>query len=75
MIPAVLITALIHGSYDFLLDPSVIDTDWGYLALILAVLCLVLNFYNFYFMSKARKKPFYTDPLFMVDESEKEDRK
>ena len=29
-----------------------------------AILCLVLNLFNFYWMSKARKNPYYTDPLF-----------
>ena len=64
MIPAVLISTLVHGTYDFILDPSIFDTHWGDLALVLAFLCLVLNLYNFYFMSKARKKSYYVDPLF-----------
>ena len=47
-----------------LLDESIIDTPWGGIALLLAFLCLVLNLYNFRFMSKARKKEYYTEPLF-----------
>lgn len=64
LVPAVLISTLIHGSYDLLLDPLIFDTDWGMLAVVLAFLCLVLNLFNFRFMTKARKKPYYTDPLF-----------
>lgn len=64
LFPAVLITTFIHGLYDFLLKPPLIDTDWAMLALLLAFLCLVLNLYNFRFMSKARKKTYYTEPLF-----------
>ena len=63
MIPAVIISTLVHGTYDFLLDPLVFDTHWGDLALVLALLCLALNLYNFRFMKKARKDPYYTDPL------------
>ena len=63
MLPAVIISTLIHGTYDFLLDPLLFDTPWGDLALVLALLCLVLNLYNFRFMRKARKNPYYTDPL------------
>ncbi len=64
MFPAVLISTLVHGLYDFLLTPDIIETSWSVLALLLALLCLVLNIYNFRFMRRARKKPYYTDPLF-----------
>ncbi|MBO5999672.1 MAG: PrsW family intramembrane metalloprotease [Lachnospiraceae bacterium] len=64
MIPAVLISTLIHGAYDFLLEPPLFDTGWGDLALLIALFCLVLNICNFFFMSKARKKTYYTEPLF-----------
>lgn len=63
IMPAVLIATIIHGTYDLVLDPSLID-KWGGLALALAILCMGLNLYNFYWMSKARKNPYYTDPLF-----------
>ena len=64
MFPGVLISTLIHGTYDLLVDPEILDTPWGGVALLLAFLCLVLNIYNFFFMKKARKNPYYTDPLF-----------
>ncbi len=67
---AVLVPALIHGLYDFCLDEDLVETLWGYLALFLAVACLVLNVWNFFFMAKARKKPYYTDPLFPEEETE-----
>lgn len=63
IVPAVLIATIIHGAYDLVLDPSLVD-KWGGLALALAILCMGLNLYNFYWMSKARKNPYYTDPLF-----------
>ena len=61
---AVLVPTLIHGAYDLCLDETLIDTPWGGLALLLAVLCLGLNIYNFFFMAKATKNAYYTDPLF-----------
>ncbi len=64
MMPAVLISTLIHGTYDLCLDPSVFDTKLGDLALVLAFLSLLLNLNNFRFMRKARKDAYYTDPLF-----------
>lgn len=64
MWPAVLIATLIHGTYDFCLDPSVFETAWGDVAFALAFLCLVVNIYNFRFMTKARRKTYYTEPLF-----------
>ena len=63
-IPAVLVSTLIHGLYDFCLDETVIDTPWGAVALLLAFLCLVMSICSFFFMKKARKAPYYTDPLF-----------
>ncbi len=70
LFPAVIISTLIHGTYDLLLDPSIFDTHWGDLALVLAFLCLVLNLYNFRFMSKARKNAYYTQPLFADEQLE-----
>lgn len=67
LMPAVLITTLFHGAYDFCLSPIVIDTDWAVLALALAIICLVINIYNFFFMTKARKKAYYTEPLFPAE--------
>ena len=67
LMPAVLITTLFHGAYDFCLSPIVIDTDWTVLALALAIICLVINIYNFFFMTKARKKAYYTEPLFPAE--------
>ena len=64
VVRAVLTSTLIHGTYDLCLDENVIDTAWGGLALLIAVLCIALNIYNFFFMTKARKKAYYTDPLF-----------
>ena len=69
MLPAVLVSTLIHGTYDFCLEPEVLDTWMGFLALLLALLSLLLNLYNFYFMHKARKNPYYTDPLFQGDQA------
>ena len=63
-IPAVLVSTLIHGFYDLCLDETIVDTPWGAVALLLALLCLVLSVGNFFFMRKARKDPYYTDPLF-----------
>ena len=67
LFPAVLITTIIHGAYDVVLNPALFDI-WGDLAVALAALCLVLNLYNFYWISKARKKEYYTKPLFPVQE-------
>ena len=63
-IPAVLASTLIHGIYDLCLHETIIDTPWGAVSLLLAFLCLVLSIYNFFFMKKARRDPYYTDPLF-----------
>ena len=67
MIPAVVISTLIHGTYDLCLDETISETDWGLLALLLALLSLVLNVYSFSFMKKARKKEYYSEPLFPGD--------
>ena len=68
VVQAVLASTLIHGIYDFCLSEEIIETDWGYISLLLAALCLVLVVYNFFFMTKARKKSYYTDPLFPEQE-------
>jgi RsiW-degrading membrane proteinase PrsW (M82 family) len=69
VVPAVFVTALIHGLYDLCLDESLVETFCGFIALLLAVFCLVLNIRNFFFMRKARKDPYYTAPLFAENET------
>ena len=61
---AILASTLVHGIYDLCIDEAIIDTAWGFLSLLIAFLCLVLAVSNFFFMAKARKKPYYTEPLF-----------
>lgn len=56
---AVLVATIIHGAYGLVLNPSLVD-KWGGLALALAILCMGLNLYNFFWMSKARKNPYYS---------------
>lgn len=77
LFPAVLIPVLIHGTYDLLLDSSIVETDWAMLALLLAALCPVLNLCSVFLIRKARKDPRYTSPLFpdaeeALEESESE---
>ncbi|MBQ1566540.1 MAG: PrsW family intramembrane metalloprotease [Erysipelotrichaceae bacterium] len=55
---------IIHGVYDLCLSEEIADTDWGLLSLLIAFICLVINIVNYFFMNKARKDPYYTDPLF-----------
>ena len=55
---------IIHGVYDLCLSDTLVDTDWGLLSLLIAFICLVINIVNYFFMNKARKDPYYTDPLF-----------
>ena len=61
---AILISTLIHGIYDLCLDDTLVDTDWGLVALLIAVFCFGLTIYNYFFMNKAKKKEYYTEPLF-----------
>ena len=68
----ILIPTLIHGTYDVCLDESVVDLFGGYVALAIAFACLLINIANVFFMIKARKDPYYNDPLFpeSADDSE-----
>ena len=60
----IFVSTLIHGIYDLCLSETLIDTDWFMLSLLIAAICLVINIYNYFFMNKARKNQYYTDPLF-----------
>lgn len=70
VILAILIPTLIHGTYDLCLSDIAADTGWSYLALLLAVATLILSIVTYFFVAKARKKPYYTDPLFPEPTSE-----
>ena len=72
VIPAILIVTLIHGVYDFCLAEGIAETDWGFISLLIAAICMILSIWSFFFIRKARKKPYYTEPLF--PESSSEDR-
>ena len=59
----VLVATIVHGVYDLCLADTLVDTDWGFLALAIAAGCLILNICNYFFMKKARNDSYYTDPL------------
>lgn len=63
-IPAILPVTLIHGLYDLCLSEGIVDTDWSLISLLIAVISLILSISSFFFIRKARKKPYYTEPLF-----------
>ena len=60
----IFVSTMIHGIYDLCLDEAFDATDWGMLSLLIAFICLIINIVNYIFMNKARKDPYYTDPLF-----------
>ena len=60
---AVLVPTLFHGVYDLCLDDALVER-WGGLSLLIAILCLILTIAVYFFMAKARKKEYYTQPLF-----------
>ncbi len=62
-VAAVLVPTAVHAVYNLLLDELFEDTAWGLVSLLIAVLCLALNVYAFFFV-KRKKIPYYTDPLF-----------
>ncbi len=61
---AVLPVIIVHALYNFFLSEGLVDTGWGAVSLLIAVISLVLNIGSFFFIRKARKNPYYTDPLF-----------
>lgn len=67
---AVLIPTLIHALYNFGLGKTMVDTAWGGVSLLLAVLCLVLNIVAIFRIRKARKDPELTRPLFSEEDAE-----
>ena len=69
-IPAILAATLIHGVYDLCLSEGIVETNWGMVSLLIAVISLILSIGSFFFIRKARKKPYYTEPLFPGPASE-----
>lgn len=63
-------TVLIHGLYDLGLAQELAETIWSDISLFIAFFCLIINIANFFFMNKARKKSYYTDPLFPEEKKE-----
>ena len=59
----ILIPTVIHGVYDLCLEESLMD-KWGGISLAIAAASLIFNIYIFFFIRKAKKDPYYTDPLF-----------
>ena len=59
-----IVPIVVHGVYDLCLSETLNDTDWGMLSLLIAFICLVINIVNYFFMNKAKKNPYYTEPLF-----------
>ena len=63
-LPAVLTAILIHGVYNFFLTEGLVETGWGFISLLIAFICLILSIGSFFFVRKARKNSYYTEPLF-----------
>ena len=59
----ILIPTIIHGVYDLCLHETLVD-KWGGISLAIAAASLIFNIYIFFFIRKAKKDPYYTDPLF-----------
>ena len=59
----ILIPTVIHGVYDLCLEESLMDKGGG-ISLAIAAASLIFNIYIFFFIRKAKKDPYYTDPLF-----------
>ena len=62
---AVLVPVVIPGLYDLSLSEAFSGQDWAaFVAVTLAAACLIINIYNFFYMKKRRKDPYFTEPLF-----------
>ena len=57
---------LIHGLYDLCLNETLID-KWGFVSLLIAFLCLLINIAFFFFYKKVKSNPYYTEPIFVED--------
>ena len=60
----ILVSTLIYGIYDPVLDESVVDTSWGGPAMAIALMCLIINILNSFFLCNAGKYSYCSDPLF-----------
>ncbi|MBQ3459282.1 MAG: PrsW family intramembrane metalloprotease [Solobacterium sp.] len=61
---AILAATLIHGAYDFCLNEIVYEGAGGYIALAIAIFCLAVNIFSFFYIRKKREEAYYTEPLF-----------
>ena len=72
VILGLIVPIIIHGVYDLCLSEYLAETDWGMLSLLIAFICLIINIATVIFMLKARKNPYYTEPLFPEAAKEEE---
>ena len=63
VIPAIAAAVIIHGLYDLCLAETLSD-DWGFISVIIAGICVIINVASVIFILKKKKDPYYTGPLF-----------